>query len=102
MRMNIFGVITLVAHPLILLYSLCLIPDSPSVSAQYLPFCLIGFSWTMSGIKAETMGDAVRTYPFIAKQTRQDPFANLEATHHRSDLSRVICIIPSKMPGRER
>ncbi|KAJ9099901.1 hypothetical protein QFC21_003906 [Naganishia friedmannii] len=39
MQMNIFGVIT--------------------VSAQYLPFCLIGLSWTMYGVKSEMMGDAV-------------------------------------------
>ncbi|GHJ89671.1 hypothetical protein NliqN6_6073 [Naganishia liquefaciens] len=60
MRMNLFGVIT--------------------VSAQYLPFCLIGFSWTMSGIKAETMGDAVGLVAGHLYYTIQDAWPR-EMTH---------------------
>lgn len=70
-----------------------------SVSAQYLPFCLIGFSWMMSGIKAETMGDAVRTPSHAPPCHSTHPEC---PSTNRSDLSRDICITQFKTPGQGR
>ncbi|KAJ9092989.1 hypothetical protein QFC20_007232 [Naganishia adeliensis] len=50
------------------------------VSAQYLPFCLIGLSWAMYGIKSETMGDAVGLIAGHLYYTIQDAWPR-EMTH---------------------